>query len=296
MWKTLTTLTLATAATLSSIAPASAANLYIVEQGTLSVAKPAEAAVTGAFEEYLDRGPQVTLDLAVERGNIGPACVFARVSFSTTTSIATTVDSGPVCVSDAVQKRPMSATSPANTGSYTIKVLAMTSRSATYATMLAQRTYSIGSDTDSTGNPSGRLDRDLLKASKSAATVFTGWTDYSLNPHYLQIAPATEWAPAASIYTGSTLQSRVQGDLTWSSTMSGTSAYAVMTWTYTDGSKSTFVSEPVSAGLTRHLDASSAGEKEVWSVKVEVFSTSRQINLGVQASTGTVKFGDYLTA
>jgi hypothetical protein len=294
MWKSLTTLTLAAAAIFTGVGPASAANQYIVDKGTVGVFKPAEAGVTGTFEEYVDHGTRVALDLTVERGYTGPACVFARVVFSTGDG-PTTVDSGVVCWNDAVQSRGMTATSPADVASYAVKIVGLTSRTAPTGTLLVQRTYLMGPDTESTGDSWGRLDRDLLTASNSGARAFTGWTDYAIDPYFLEYSTGNAYAPTLYVPAGDFLRSRVQGDLTWASTMSGTSAYAVITWTYTDGSTSTFVSGSISPGLTRHIDASSIETKDVWSVKVDVLSTLRLSTLGVQASTGTVKFGDYLT-
>jgi hypothetical protein len=286
MYKPIALLVAAGTLALAAPSPASAAvTNHIVETGSIEM-KHAAGTITGTFEEAIALRPTVKLSLRIARSTTGPNCVLSRV---TLTYVGGTDKeySQSHCKGDSASA-VLQFTYPnheATLLSYSVALMSTEYRSATTGIVLANKTWVMGPSSDSAGSVE-RLDRDMITATGSTGTVFQGFTDYSIQQHNTTVPIADG---VNLIFPNYWLSSRVSGSL------SGSGNYAVVTWTYTDGSTSTFTSSPLPTGVTSmNLDVRSPLQKAVWSVKVSVLAQSGRM-LVERGSTPTVKFGDHLT-
>jgi hypothetical protein len=281
-------LTAGLAAMTLSAGPASAADVaaghFIVDTDTVAMNKAGAGSLSGmATAFHADGQIQLQVHGTVTRTTNGTApCVFARAYFYYADGATTSLDSPRACVGENAQRTvDLHSKASGDVVKYAVQLRTAVD-STSQGVVVDGSTFPVGDAPDSLG-AAAQLDKDVLRITSGSATVFNGGSVYSVEQRIVSVFPPK----AAGVQ-----RSRVTGTLTWSDSLPGTQAYALITWKYADGTSNTAKSNPVSrGGAPVVVDKTSSDTKDVYSVKVDII-TSPPVALG----TGWTKLGDYLSA
>lgn len=277
----------AAAASFALASPAQAADTttsHVVDRGKVLVASNV-GTVTGTYAETLTpRGRKLVLDLYVSRTPMTTGCLVARVTIS-----GRTHESAPACGPSSSQVVRL-VREAWGTSAYTIQLLRKANADSSTPTTLARKTYRFGPDTET----SGYLDRDRYAVVTGERTAFTGYvgfgdecTQSTTQPLYPGNPYSTETVTVCYAWGQ---KAKVVGDLVWAGTLGRSSAK--ITWTYADGTTSTWTSPSVGAGEAPLRINALSDRTNVWRVRMTVTTVSRATVTGT-ASGPVVRFGDY---
>ena len=261
------------------------AGQFIVEKTSYSLSGADGTLSAVATEFFADGRLQVQIDGNLAKSTTPTNCLVAQVTWKYADGSSKTVlNNYRSCsrISGAVVH--LHSDSGKDAVRYTIDVRVATDMT---SAGIAQRsaTYFVGGS-GGTGTPD-RVDRDVLTATHSGGTVFTGQNDFMVARNLASIVTGQSW----------TMQGHLTGRLTWSDTLPGVRAKARVTWLYFDGSSNTVTGGTVArGGAPVDVDVVSNVMKELATVRVEIVTESDSgASLGTAASTGTAKLGEYQT-
>jgi hypothetical protein len=282
-----TALAAVAAASFALAAPAQAADTttaHVVDHGKLLVASTV-GTISGTYDETLTaRGRRLVLDLYVSRTPMTTGCLFARVVIN-----GGFRDSTPACGPSSSQVVHL-VREAWGTSSYAIELRRKARADSTTSTVLGRQNYRFGPDADR----SGWLDRDPFSVVTGGRTAFLGHVGYGDECILSQTQPLYPGNPysteTVTICYAWAQKAKIIGDLAWTGTFGRTSAK--ITWTYADGTTSSWTSPSVGAGEAPLRIRAMSDRANVWRVRMTITTVSRATVTG-SASGPILRFGDF---